>query len=55
MCQIYERCKCGALVWLKNHSSTSDGDKTVHEWWNNCYKCHEPVNVVSGDEQEVKK
>lgn len=48
MCNIYEKCNsCGATVWLKNHSSTSDGDTMVHEWWNTCYKCKERVNVVS--------
>lgn len=49
MCQVYERCpSCHSLVWLKNHSSTSDGDKTVHTWWADCYKCKERVEVESG-------
>ena len=48
MCSVYERCPhCGSLVWLKNHSTTSDGDSMVHEWWNQCYKCKVDVNVIS--------
>lgn len=48
MCQVYERCKCGSLVWLKNHATTSDGDTMEHRWWNTCYKCKVRVEVISG-------
>ena len=41
MCQVYERCDCGSLVWLKNHATTSDGDNTIHSWWNTCNKWDE--------------
>ena len=51
MCQVYERCKCGSLVWLKNHATTSDGDTMEHRWWNTCYKCKGEVEVISGGVQ----
>jgi len=46
---VYERCpQCGSLVWLKNHSTTSDGDTMTHNWWATCQLCKGNVGVESG-------
>lgn len=39
----YKHCQCGAFVWLKNHSTSTNGAWLIREWWNKCYKCETVV------------